>query len=396
MIQQAIIFRNLTVAGSIALAIFSCSQVTIPDKLGGGSTSNPGTNSSFLYVASGVCNGGGNTTYAQAAASNLVYRINLSTGNRDSVLADYNSAGGYNSPGDSPVGINEGPNSDTVYVLVENATSPSVRRIDRIEKKPAGVRVLNSNLPGTSGTVLRSMSPVSGGYLFARSAAVERVAASNGTRVPATSTTNPYINAPAATCTTSTSIVKTLSLNNGAIVYLNNAAGQNRIGIISSGGYTLTTDCRSVQAAPTPTSNPTAMVYDRVNNKLLVAYSNNNTAINQNAIYSYNINESTFAITNPQKLYDANAWPGTHPYLLYAISEMVLDSVNNQIYISTATTTATTVAGYKIMRFNYDASKIGIDNSNVLGIPAGADASDPVFYSAGLDTRCISQMIISN
>lgn len=395
MIQQAIIFRNLTVAGSIALTIFACTPVAITDKSIVDSTA-PGAASSFLYVASGVCNGGGNTTYAQGAASNLVYRINTSTGNRDTVLADYNSAGGYNSVGDSPVGITEGPNSDSVYVLVENATSPSVRRIDKVEKKPAGLRVLNSNLPGTTGSVLRYLAPVSGGYLLARTTAVERIAASSGTRIPAAATNNPYINAPAAACNTSTSIVKILTLNNGDIVYLNNAAGQNRFGIISSGGYTLTTDCRSVQAAPTATSNPTAMAYDRVNNKLIVAYSNNTRAINQNAIYSYDINESTFAITNPQKLYDANAWPGTHPYLLYAISDMVLDSANNQIYIATATTTATTVAGYKIMRFNYDASKIGTDNNNVLGIPAGADASDPVFYAAGLDTRCISQMIISN
>jgi len=60
------------------------------------------TTSKFLYVSSGACySGTGNTTYRATTASNLVYRVNPSTGVRESILFDYNKA----NTGDSPVGL---------------------------------------------------------------------------------------------------------------------------------------------------------------------------------------------------------------------------------------------------------------------------------------------------
>ena len=51
------------------------------------------SSSRYLYVASGACySGGGNTAFSNTTSSNLVYRINLSTGAKDATIADYNSS----------------------------------------------------------------------------------------------------------------------------------------------------------------------------------------------------------------------------------------------------------------------------------------------------------------
>mgnify|MGYP003596711712 CR=1 FL=1 len=50
------------------------------------------TKPKYLYVASGACySGTGNTTFTTATASNLVYRLNTSSGVKDLSIADYYS-----------------------------------------------------------------------------------------------------------------------------------------------------------------------------------------------------------------------------------------------------------------------------------------------------------------
>src|ERR1700743_2758804 len=57
-----------------------------------------------LFVASGVCYAGaGNTTFTNLTASNIVYAVDLTTGSREGILADYNST--PSNYGDSPVGL---------------------------------------------------------------------------------------------------------------------------------------------------------------------------------------------------------------------------------------------------------------------------------------------------
>ena len=75
----------------------------------------------YLYVASGACQAGaGVTTFSPTTASNLVFRVDLSTGQRESIIADYNASPA--SSGDTPVGVVEW-DSDRLAVLVGNGSS---------------------------------------------------------------------------------------------------------------------------------------------------------------------------------------------------------------------------------------------------------------------------------
>ena len=87
----------------------------------------------YLYVTTGACySGNGITTFTNTTSANQVYRINLDTGEKDLIIADY-----YSSPsnaGDSPVSI-VNYDDDHILVLVENTTTTSLRRIELVEKK---------------------------------------------------------------------------------------------------------------------------------------------------------------------------------------------------------------------------------------------------------------------
>lgn len=143
--------------------------------------------------------------------------------------------------------------------------------------------------------------------------------------------------------------------------------------------------------ADSHSSFPVAAAYDGVNSKLIVAYAGSATTTDINSIYTYTVNESTNAVSGAQKIYDANLYPATYPYLLYGISEMVFASSTSSLYVATAINTATTVANYAIEKFSYDATKIGSDNTHVL-----TRSGTTPFYSYGVDTKCISSMVIGD
>lgn len=137
---------------------------------------------------------------------------------------------------------------------------------------------------------------------------------------------NPFINAPAGACATSTTLhTKAVTLLNGNVVFLHAAAAQNRLAIISAAGYAAGADCRSATAAPNASSFPVAFVYNSVNSKLIVAYAGTATTTNINSIYAYSVNETPNTLSSPQSIYDASLYPTTYPYLLYGVSEMVLE-----------------------------------------------------------------------
>lgn len=344
--------------------------------------------SRYLYIASGACySGGGNTTFSNTTASNLVYRINLTTGNKE-LIADYNETPAQ--AGDSPVGI-ASIDSDNMYILVENNTA-GARRIEKVKKETNGSRAYFSNNTTALSVALRGLHLLTNGdLLINKNTAIEKISSAN---IRITKGANAYVNAPAAPCATSTTLMsKVTTLSNQFILFLHAATGQNRFGFVEPSGYAAAGDCTPAQAAPTASAFPVATAYDHVNSKLLVAYAGNTTNTDINSIYAYNITETSNSVTvgAANKIYDVNQYPATYPYLLYGISEMVLDPVDNSLYIATAVNTATTVVNYVIEKFSYDPTQIGVTNSSVL-----TRSSTTPFYDYGSDTKCIADLAIAD
>lgn len=340
----------------------------------------------FLYVASGVCySGGGNTTFTNLSSSNLIYKINLASGRREAMIADYNQTPAQ--IGDSPVGI-VSSDADHLYVALENTTSAGARRIEKIEKKGSFARTTFSNNITALSAQLRSIDITpTGDLLISKSTAVEKITSAN---VRLMKGANAYVQSPGGACATSTTLFsKTLNLDNGMIIYLHAATGQNRIGMIAAAGYSVVADCKAAVAAPNAASFPVAAAYDKVNSKLLVAYAGSSVATDINSIYAYNVNEGSATITNPQKIYDSALYPSSYPYLLYGISEMALDSENKTLYVATAVSTATTLVNYAIEKLTYDSTQIGVTNTAVL-----TRVGSTPFYPYGSDTKCISSMFV--
>jgi hypothetical protein len=385
LIRASIVFIALTAAAG-------CKK-SISETPAEAATPIPSTSpvaSKFLYVSSGACYaGGGNTTFTNITSSNLVYRVNLATGKRSGIIADYNSSPAF--PGDSPVAI-ASVDSNYLYVLVENTTSVGARRIEKVEKKSSGTITSFSNNVAALSAALKSMFlTTSGDLLISKSSAIEKITSSNVRLIKGT---KPYVNAPAAPCSTSTTLfTQVFSLSNQFIGFLHAATSKNRFGFVKPGGYATAGDCTVAQAAPTALAYPTAYAYDSANSKLLVAYAGNSMATNLNSIYSYDLTETSSSVTigTANKIYDAADYPSTYPYLLYAISAMTLDSETNTLYVSTAISNSIKVANFAIEKFSYDPTKIGTSNETVL-----TRSGTRPFYQYGSDTKCISQMIVSN
>lgn len=344
----------------------------------------------YLYVASGACySGGGNTTFSNTTSSNLVYRINLSTGIKDITIADYNSS--PSQAGDSPIAI-ANIDAHNVQILVENTTTAGARRIEKVEKVQTGNRVLFSNNITALSTQLRAMNLMSNGdLLISKGTAIERISSSN---VRILKGTSPYVAAPASPCATSTTLISKVStLANGFILFLHAAASQNRFGFVKAAGYRTAGDCTLAQPAPNVNAYPVASAYDAAHSVLLVAYAGNATTADLNSIYAYEIDETDTSVTikSTHKIYDSADYPTLYGHLLYGISAMALDPDTNNLYLATATTTATTVLNYTIEKFSYDYSKLSVDDSHVL-TRIGATP----FYNYGIDTKCIADLHIGN
>lgn len=376
--NASLILSPLIIFGTYILTT-SCSKVV----------NSESTGSKFLYVASGLCYSGGNTTFSNTTSSNLIYRINLDTGLKDMTIADYTSSPAQ--AGDSPVGITN-VDSNNIYVLVENTTTVGARRIEKVPKASFGSRSLFSNNITALNAILRTFRSLpNGDFLISKSSAIEKITTAN---VRITQGANPYINNPAAPCSASTTLISKLEvLNNQFIVFLHAAPGQNRFGFVKPAGYAAAGDCTPAQSAPNASSFPVAAAYDSVHSKLIVAYAGNTTATDINSIYVYDITETTSSVTvgTANKIYDANLYSTTYPYLLYGISAMVFDPETSYLYIATAINTTTTISNYAIEKFYYDSSKLGTANSSVL-----TRVGTTPFYSYGTDTKCISDMMLAD
>lgn len=364
--------------------LFTCAKPLADDD----SKISSSGSSGYLYVTSGMCySGNGNTTFTNLTSSNLVYRIDLASGQKDMTLADYNTNPAVY--GDTPISIGK-LNSETMYVLVDNPSTGSARRIEYVPIKEKGARTTFSLNTTALNTTLRGMIvDANGDLLINKANQIEKITSNN---IRILNGANPYITSPAAPCATSTSnMTKIVQFNNKFIGFIHAAAGQNRIGIVKPTGYSTAGDCSLGANAPNTGSYPTAMTYDNVNNYLIVAYAANSTATDINSIYAYPVSETSTSVTlgTGQKIYDVSLYPATYSYLLYGISDMRLDTRTNSLYVATAVSTATTVLNYAIEKLNYDYSQIGTANTAVL-----TKTGSTPFYTFGSDTKCISSMLI--
>lgn len=330
----------------------------------------------YLYVTTGACYSGvGNTTFTSTTASNLVYRLSVATGKKDMTIADFNSAPA--NAGDSPVYAIE-QDKDNLLVAVENASG---RRIEKVAKAASPSRAIYSSNSTALSAVLKSIIKTpDNGYLIAKTAGVEKFT-SQGVRIGA-----PYVGTNlGATCgATNTNIYGAITNSSGKIFFINSLAANNRWGVIASTGYNVAADCLGVKSAPNANSYPVAIVYLQAVNQVIVAYAGNAITTDLNSIYVYDFDDTTNAISAGVKIYDSSNYV-TAGYLLYGISAMAYDSVDNSLYVATAISSATTVVNYSIEKLSYNPSSKTLTRV----------ASDVPFYNYGVDTKCISSLAIA-
>lgn len=368
--------KKIILFSTVFAASLSCQKKPTEESLSSGK---------YLYVASGLCySGNGITTFTAATASNLVYRIDTTTGQRDKIIADYQAAPA--TAGDTPTSV-EIWDDNQVAILVRNGTTG---RAIELAPKEGGARTnfgLNPSAPTILSTAPSAMKKTAdGGLLIIRTGFIEKVS-STGVRLGA-----PWVNNNlGATCGTANALFTTvLESSTSKIITMNAAASPNNrlISVPASGANG---SCLAAQASPVTTTFPVAAVYDSANSKLIVAYAGSTTADNVNSIYAYDYNESTGVISNAQEIYDAFTYPATYNFLLFGISSMALDAANGALYVSTAISTATTVVNYNIEKLNYNPTLIGSSNTSVL-----TRSSTVPFYGYGVDTKCISSLKLGN
>ncbi len=379
---------------SMMAFLTSCQpQVQETGKDGEGSSSNPPAESPStpdaptrrLYVASGQCySGSGITTFNATTASNLIFKVNTTTGIREGIIADYYAAPA--AAGDTPLSLVEW-DAHNLLVFVRNGTKGGIE----VLPKQGGIRNVFGTNPAIStilATAPQAMQKSSdGGLLLIRTGFIEKLNAS-GIRQA-----SPHVNNNlGATCGTSNALYTNIAVSNNGYIITANAAASPNNRLISVPGSGASGSCSSGVAAPAATTYATALVFDRTHGKLIVAYAGNTIAsANINSIHAYDFDETTGAISNDQTIYDANQYPTVYPYLLFGISAMTLDEETNSLYVATAISNATTAVNYAIEKFTYNAAKIGVTNSEVL-----TRSGSLPFYNYGADTKCISSMVVGS
>lgn len=314
--------------------------------------------SRYLYVASGACYAGGVTV---STGSATISKYDTETGAFVESLIDYN----LRSQGDMPAGLQQF-DANRFLVGIENTSG---RRIDIIDKDGAELTTYLTNSTALNG-VLRGLSILSDSSLLVpKSTAIEKFSAS---RARVTQGANPFVNAPAGSCATSTTVlVATTVLPNGKIVFAHaGATPNNKIAVISATGYAAAGDCLSGQAAPTTTALPTAVAYHATSGKLIATFGS--TTSSSNFIYTYDVNLTTGAISNPIAAYtDFSSINGP--------SSIAVDTLTGHIYVSNGASTFNNIEKF-VLNSNGTMSKLG-------SLP---------FVQASIYSRCISGMVVSD
>lgn len=332
-----------------------------------------------LYVSSGLCYSGGNTTFSASTSSNIVYTVNLSNGSVGEIIRDYNS--GTETAGSTPVAIADF-DSQYFLVLIENSTTASAKRIEKVSKAGTEKNLYTGDLnilgTGTSPAKALIHDPETHITYISRTRAVEKISSSPG-RIPVGATTNSWINAPGGNCgPAALNITSVQALTNGKLLYTHANATQNKVGLISATGYASASDCllSSPQDAPVAAAFPTASLYIPEYNHYLVVYAGTGTATDVNSVYAYSINEDTNAISGATNAFEDAT-------VLYGASAIARDDSTGAIYIATANSTATTVVNYNIEKFSYDPTTKKLQR--VGNIP---------FSSSWTGSKCISGMFV--
>jgi hypothetical protein len=258
--------------------------------------------------------------------------------------------------------------ADRLLVLVENTGG---RRIDLVDKKSgvATTFLTNSNLNGIARSLTRLAD---GSFLVSKTTAIEKF---NANKVRVTAGANPYINAPAAPCATSTTLVSgvaEISVSTGTKLIYSHAAAtpNNRIGVINGQGYNVAGDCIAGVTVPTTLALPTSVLALSGSQHVLVAAgSATNTS---NFVQSYVVNVTTGVIPAP-----VAAW--TDFAYVTAPSAMIEDPSTGYVYIASARATHNSVE-----RFTYNTTSKALTRVG------------PTFLQNSIYTRCISGMTIGN
>lgn len=310
--------------------------------------------SGILYVASGSCYAGGVATSTGIAT---VTAFDLSSGRQLSVLADYNTF----SAGDQPVGI-ANYDKEHLLVLVENTAG---RRVDLVRKDGRAVSTYITNATALNGIVRGLEILTDNSLLVSKSSAIERF---SGSKARITQGANPYVNAPAAPCATSTTLISSLAvLPNEKIVYAHAAASpNNKLGIISAAGYAAAPDCLAAQAAPATTALPTSLLFHS-SGKLLATFGSTTTA--SNLTYAYDVNIATNVISAP-----INAYFNTS--VVNGPSAMTEDPITKEVLIANGNANFNTIE-----RFSFNPT------TKLLTRKPGPSFIPPQSY-----TRCVSAM----
>ncbi len=306
----------------------------------------------YLYVASGACYAGGLGT---SVRSNTVARFESGTGKFDRLVVDYNAF----SPGDAPVGIGE-QDKTKLYVLIENASG---RRVDSVAKDGLSIATYLTNSTALSGVLRALWVMPDSSLLVSKSVAIEKFS-SGKARVMAGA--SPFVNAPASTCATSTTLMSGLTtFANGKILFLHaGATPNNKFGLIASGGYNVTADCLASQVAPTTLALPTAVLLHS-SGHTLVAYGS--TTSTSNFIYSYTIDANLNTISNVTASY-------TNYGNVMGPSAMAEDPETHDVFVANGASTHNTIE-----RFSYDPATRLL--TRVGSVP---------FVGSSVYTKCVS------
>lgn len=356
MLERARRFRSRFAVAAFpaaALAMVGCGE-TGQGPIGDAIEAASGGARRSLYVASGACYGGGVATAPGPA--NTIVKYDLSTGALKQVVADYNQI----SPGDAPVSFVE-YDANRLLVLVENAGG---RRIDLINKDGSGGSAFLINATALSAVMRGMLLLPDSSLLVSKSSAIEKF---TGAKARVTSGVNPFVNAPAAPCATSTTLISSIATSpSGKILYTHAAPTPNNIlGVIKSTGYAVAADCLASSPAPATTALPTKAIFHS-SGKVLVAYGSATLA--SNFIYSYSFNDATGAISGAAVAFNDGGAYVNGP------STMAEDPASGDVFVANATSTYNTIE-----RFRFAAGALA-------RVP-GATFIQPSAY-----TRCIAHV----
>lgn len=380
----------------------------------------------YLYISSGLCNSGsGITTFTSSTSSKMVSKLNMDSKTLSTVL-DLSSPyqGGAFAPETGAQSLID--QGSSLLMLTENAVNMGERKIFSIPKlTPYNTAIFSNDVlafTATAAHITRGMEQdADGTFLFSKSVAIEKVG-TNALRIP--NGANPWVNAPAGTCATSTTFLSALKVlppytgtTNGKIIFAHQGAtaATNRLGIISQNGYVTAASClNGYQITATAHTNapgvtgpltfnatngvsPTAMVYVPpsgaiATGSLIVGYSSAvSTDLNNGTNLVYAIVKWTVTETSD------TAATLTAPVVLYnnftnifGISAMAYDAEDSSLYVATASQAgvanqATAGYGYKIEKFTLDLNTPALTLVRSNNLP---------YLDRSSATKCISSLII--